>query len=135
MAGRRKKQAATAPEASIPVAPVPQETPSWKLPSKVTILGTEYRVKTSMSIKHEGAYGETIPDKKLIKISKFDDVESSKSTLLHEMLHAALHQSGQSFLFNDKQEEALVRMFEQFLYPMVDFEKLNGVKPVAKARQ
>jgi len=60
-----------------------------------------------------------------IRISKDYDLESAKSTLFHECLHAALAISGQNELLNEKREEALVRMLEHAFAHSIDFDKLS----------
>ena len=43
--------------------------------------------------------------------------EDSRRTLFHEATHAAFHMSGLSYLFEDNQEEAIVRALDNLFYP------------------
>lgn len=97
-----------------------------KFPTKVSILGTIYTVKYLSARSMGDDYGETDPDNRLIRIRKPtpSTIESTQATLFHEMLHASLHQSGLTHLLSDDNEEAIVRMLEQFVFPYIDVEKL-----------
>lgn len=103
-----------------------------KFPTKVSVLGTIYTVKYLVPRSMDGNLGSTDTDAKLIKIRKPtpDTIEIAQSTLLHEMIHAALHQSGLSQLLSEKNEEAIVRMLEDFMFPLTDTDKLmkQGVR-------
>ena len=75
----------------------------------------------------EGDYGRMIFDQRKIVINTICLVKASmlRETLRHEILHAALHVSGVSFL-ERYDEEALVRAMDHIFFPAWDLirEKL-----------
>jgi hypothetical protein len=84
------------------------------LPESVNILGKEYRVKFCKMAKDH--YGETDTDKKVIRINK--DKADQGATLTHEVIHAALYESGLTHILHEASEgleEAIVRAIEHGL--------------------
>lgn len=78
----------------------------------LNVLGAEYTVKIERMSK--STYGDCDTDKKVIRLN--NRKELSAETLLHEVLHAALHESGVGFLLHQEGlEEAVVRAIEHGL--------------------
>jgi len=81
----------------------------------VDVLGCPYRVKFCKMPK--GTYGDCDTDKKVIRINKRHKGQSG--TLVHEVIHAALYESGLAFILHsalpEGTEEALVRAVEHGL--------------------
>lgn len=98
-----------------------------KLPKKVMVLGKVFTVKR-LNIKD---YGEMIGHEGLIKVKSGLSKDMAKSTLVHEIIHAALHTSGLSQVLEglgDKEmdiEEAIVICLENALAKAVDLEKFS----------
>lgn len=86
-----------------------------KLPKIIQVLGVDFTVEEDPSMP-EDEYGETLIEKRTIRINP-KHKELYLDTFWHEVFHAAFGVSGQSFLYDEKQEEALVRMFEHALSP------------------
>lgn len=91
-----------------------------QLPKSVNIFGQRFKVEIK-SLK-DGVYGKTHTLERKIVISNEYPIESQWSTLLHEIIHAALGVSGQAELMNDEsKEEALVLCLENALHPLFQF--------------
>jgi hypothetical protein len=94
----------------------------------VDILGREYKVKVTKMPKH--TFGDCDVDKAVIRLnSRHGDLAV---TLVHEVIHAALFESGIKHLLDHHEglEEAIVRAIEHglttaALIPEVDFERLD----------
>lgn len=81
--------------------------------TKITILGREYQVKpVPMS---DSDFGECNGYEGVIRINETLDPETFRSTLVHEVCHAILHESGFTHLLRGKQEEGIVRALEHGL--------------------
>jgi len=74
----------------------------------------------------EGDYGRMIFDERRIVINTICLAKASllRETLRHEILHAALHVSGVSFL-ERYDEEALVRAMDHIFFPAWDTVKVK----------
>lgn len=93
---------------------------AWKLPKHVMICGVKILIKQVK--KSNGLYGHFDPATKAIYINLTlcDSEEEQRLTLFHEMCHAVLHLTGQSFTINNEDvEEGIVRALEHLL-PAVD---------------
>jgi len=79
----------------------------------VNILGADYTVKVGKLKK--GLFGDCDTDKKLIRVN--DEKGEPAETLIHEVIHAALHESGVVHIINHTEglEEAIVRAVEHGL--------------------
>ncbi len=94
------------------------------IPSSVNILGQTYTV--SISKLPDGLHGQCDTEKYAITISENQDEVNIKKTLLHEVVHAILHQTGWEYAIDDSKisEEGIVRALEHGLwqagYRMVD---------------
>lgn len=66
-------------------------------------------------------FGETCSDSKRVSINseKHQRPSDIENTLLHELFHAVLAESGQAEYFTEIQEEALVRALENGMHPLV----------------
>ena len=61
-------------------------------PASLVIVSQRWRVEyRSNLLREEQVYGKTIPTKRLILIDSTQDRECMADTLLHEVLHAAMH--------------------------------------------
>ena len=87
-----------------------------KLPSSVMIGGIRFAIVCQKI--DEGDYGRMIFDERKIVISTICLAKAQllRETLRHEILHAALHVSGVSFL-ERYDEEALVRAMDHIFFP------------------
>lgn len=87
-----------------------------KLPSSVMIGGIRFAIVCQKI--DEGDYGRMIFDERRIVINTICLAKASllRETLRHEILHAALHVSGISFL-ERYDEEALVRAMDHIFFP------------------
>ena len=80
--------------------------------AKINVFGVDYSIRFKKMGKH--LYGDCDTDKKIIRIN--DRKEDFASTLVHEVIHAALAESGiHHMLVADGMEEALVRAIEHGL--------------------
>jgi len=86
-----------------------------KLPSSIMIGGIRFAIVCQKI--DEGDYGRMIFDERRIVINTTCLAKASllRETLRHEILHAALHVSGVSFL-ERYDEEALVRAMENIFF-------------------
>lgn len=87
-----------------------------KLPASVMIGGIRFAIVCQKI--DEGDYGRMIFDERRIVINTVCLAKASllRETLRHEILHAALHVSGVSFL-ERYDEEALVRAMDHIFFP------------------
>lgn len=87
-----------------------------KLPSSVMIGGIRFAIVCQKI--DEGDYGRMIFDERRIVINTICLAKASllRETLRHEILHAALHVSGVSFL-ERYDEEAIVRAMDHIFHP------------------
>lgn len=87
-----------------------------KIPSSVMIGGIRFQIVCQPI--DEGDYGRMIFDQRKIVINTVCLAKASllRETLRHEILHAALHVSGVSFL-ERYDEEALVRAMDHIFFP------------------
>jgi Zn-dependent peptidase ImmA (M78 family) len=100
------------------------------LPKTINVLGTDFTIKFSWRMeKTQGlpTYAITYGDDRIIVINarKVTNLKVFKSTLIHELLHAALHIGGVTQLFTEEQEEALCSCLEGFLMTHMDFTKFD----------
>ena len=99
---------------------------SVKRPSKVSIMGIEYKIKYLPSKQIDGDQGQAIFETRTIKILETLDEANANSTLLHEIIHVILYMTGQvEHLDGDKAEESLVLALEHGLTPLVDLRVLK----------
>jgi hypothetical protein len=77
-------------------------------PSQITILGQKVQIKYVDEIE-DGSFAHYYPDLFMIVVRKHKDW---RSTLLHELFHAALAISGTAERMKLADEEALVVLFE-----------------------
>ena len=92
----------------------------YKLPESITIFGVVFKVERSYL---DGLMGQCDRDDHTIKIHQDLSEKEAKHTLVHEALHGALAITGQSDLLKDKHEEGLVRMLENYLVDIIDYDK------------
>lgn len=90
-----------------------------KLPDVIHVLGVPFTVEWNAPISEED-YGETKIFARSIRIGQScDSSEKRASTLLHELIHAALGTAGHDEILGDKTEEALVVCLEHALMPLL----------------
>ena len=82
------------------------------IPRKISILGREYKIRR----KKMADFGRYDCDAATIWLKSGLRGEHAKQTLLHEVIHCILHESGQSWLQTDEQHESLVRSLEHGLW-------------------
>ena len=83
------------------------------------VLGETYTVVTLPLPDDE--HGQCDCEKKIIKLN----CDAPPATLLHELLHAILFESGLSFVLEDRTEEAVVRAIEHGLVK-ADIAQFSG---------
>jgi len=96
----------------------------------VDVLGRSYKVKVAKLPKH--TYGDCDHDKAVIRLNKRHGDLSV--TLVHEVIHAALYESGLTHIIQqhgEGLEEAIVRAIEHGLttadlIPEVDLERIES---------
>ena len=91
-----------------------------KHPSTIEIMGTIFTVRYLQVLKDEDGTnlsGDMNGNDRLIRInlSQHSHDEILERTLLHEIIHAVLHMSGQSEILKDSTEEAIVVALENGL--------------------
>ncbi len=102
-----------------------------RLPATIDVLGVPFTIKFVWHINKEErqlkTYAWTVGDDREIVIvaRKVKSIEQFKSTLVHELLHAALHVSGVTQMFTDPQEEAIVVCLEGFINRTMQFKGVN----------
>lgn len=95
------------------------------LPKSVSILGREWEVRTEERSEEDlRCFGETEMLANVIHIytrphGDYPHAGSQQATLFHECIHAALATSGMSALIKGKVEEALIRVIEEGVFPLV----------------
>ena len=118
---------------STPTAKVKQmptkTVPKAKLPAKISIFGKEFKV--IRCLMKEDDYGEMIGHDAEIKVLSTLTPDLARKTLVHEVIHAALHTGGLSMLLEGLGgekldiEEAVVICLENALHHAIDLEKLR----------
>lgn len=90
-----------------------------KLPVSVQVLGVPFDIEWNAPLSGDD-YGETNVFARRIRVGQScDTAEKRASTLLHELIHAALGTAGHDEMLGDKAEEALVVCLEHALMPLV----------------
>ena len=84
-------------------------------PKTLTILGQRWTIQYGPL---DGEHGNTDGDKRRIVIDSSDKSAPGRHTLLHEVLHAILHESGQNETLGAL-EEGVVRAIEHGLAPLL----------------
>ena len=75
-----------------------------------------HRIKIQRSDQLDDCYGQYSHDKRTIQLAENLTEQDYLPTLRHEMLHAAFHLSGISFL-DSFQEESCVRCIDEIFFP------------------
>lgn len=88
------------------------------LPPSVTVLGHHFSV-VPMENPDDHSYGEMDGEGGVIRINTSHGPEDQRRTLFHECIHAAFYVSGWSQVFSTNREEAIVRLIENALWPLV----------------
>jgi len=88
-----------------------------------------HRIKIQRS-DLEDCYGQYSHDRKTIQLAKNLPEQEYLPTLRHEMLHAAFHLSGISFL-DSFQEESCVRCIDEIFFPAYEriLKRINNNQP------
>lgn len=106
--------------------------PKTKLPSEIIVLGKLFKV-IRCEMKEE-EYGETDGHGGTIRIKSNLTQQEAEDTLVHEIIHAALHTSGLTAILercggeNVDIEEAIVICLENALAFAVDINKFKADK-------
>jgi len=89
------------------------------LPSSIPLGGREFRLSFDLSMSEN--YGEFDGDAGKISLQKSmakpGKLKVAESTVAHELIHAALWQSGLHWRLDEGEEESLVRMLEHLFIP------------------
>jgi energy-converting hydrogenase A subunit M len=94
----------------------------YKLPSKIFVGGMQFKI----ILREIQDFGLMDFDARVICIRKSLTKKEQLDTLMHEVHHAALAVSGLSNILNDENlEEALVRMTEHMIIPIVKKEYMK----------
>ena len=102
-----------------------QKKRQYKLPSKILVGGMEFKI----ILKEIEDFGGMDFDNRIIYIRKSLTKEDQLDTLIHEVHHAALGISGLSnILDDDNTEEALVRLVEHMVMPIIKEEHKKFIK-------
>jgi Zn-dependent peptidase ImmA (M78 family) len=96
---------------------------------KLRIGSTDWTVKTVTDLQDEdgtSVHGLTLCDEREIHISSELSDSEANLTLLHEVLHAALFETGHNeMLESESAEEGMVRALSHVLCPLIHENKLN----------
>ena len=88
-------------------------------PKTINVLGVPFAIKFNHKVpaSEKGTYAVTIGEDReiIVYVRRITSAEQFKSTLIHELLHAALHVSGVTNMLVEEQEEAVVVALESFL--------------------
>jgi len=102
-----------------------QKKKQYKLPSQILVGGIEFKI----ILKDIEDFGIMDFDARVIYIRESLTREEQLDTLLHEVHHAALGISGLSNIINDDNtEEALVRLVEHMVVPIIKKEYKKFIK-------
>lgn len=82
------------------------------LPKAINVLGRDYKIRR----KRMRDYGLCDFGPGIIWLRSGLKDEDAHQTLLHEVIHAVLHESGAQFQFSDEVTESLVRAIEHGLW-------------------
>ncbi len=88
----------------------------YKIPRKLTIKGSEWKIRLKKKIKDKGILcdGLTHKTKKLIEIDATLSPKHKKLTLIHELLHALIEETCVDI--SEDNEEVIVENITRFLY-------------------
>jgi len=90
-----------------------------KLPTSIRVLGVPFTIEWDAELSGDD-YGESNVFERRIRIgASCDNAEKRATTLLHELIHAALGTAGHDELLGDSTEEAIVVCLEHALMPLV----------------
>lgn len=102
-----------------------QKKKQYKLPPNILVGGMEFKI----ILKEIEDFGGMDFDNRIIYIRKSLTKEDQLDTLIHEVHHAALGISGLSnILDDDNTEEALVRLVEHMVMPIIKEEYKKFIK-------
>lgn len=83
----------------------------------VYVFGRFWEVRIGDDALADDYHGHADTNRRIIRISDLGNTDQAE-TLLHEIIHAALHESGQSETLGQDTEEALVTMLAHALAPL-----------------
>ena len=84
-------------------------------------MGHTYTIKYQPESMMKNLCGETVFEGRIIRIRENMSEPEIESTLLHEVIHAVLSESGVTYLMSTKMDEAITRAIESGLAPLVTF--------------
>jgi len=89
-----------------------------------------HRIKIQRTDQLDDCYGQYSHDKRTIQLAENLTEQDYLPTLRHEMLHAAFHLSGISFL-DSFQEESCVRCIDEIFFPAYEriLKRINHNQP------
>lgn len=85
------------------------------LPKEVVVLGQAFKIRLMPAVDDDGSCDGP---RRLIQVSEEQDQEAADSTLLHEIIHAALFVSGHAETLGNEREEGLVLVLEHALHAL-----------------
>lgn len=98
-----------------------------KIPTSITILGKKIKIRKPKKLVDQSGqelFGLFDHDKMTIYVSQSKGHDMN-STFFHECIHAVLFISGHNETLEHEQEEAIVRVLEHALYPILGDLKWN----------
>lgn len=100
-----------------------------RLPPTIDVMGVPFTVKFSwnMGKADRKTYAWTVVEDREITVAarKIKSMEHFRSTLIHELLHAALGTSGVTYGITDAQEEQVIVCLEAFIAHQMDFKRFD----------
>lgn len=82
---------------------------------KINVLGRDYRIAYE-DLSAEQLWGEHDQDAVLIRVDKNLTDEQTRSTIVHEVVHAILFEAGLNKMLTRKLEESICRAVEHGLF-------------------
>lgn len=100
-----------------------------RLPPTIDVMGVPFTVKFSwnMGKADKKTYAWTVAEDREITIAarKVKSLEHFKSTLVHELMHAALGTSGVTYGLTEEQEEQVIVCLEAFINRAMRFKEID----------
>lgn len=93
-----------------------------KIPSKIRIIGFEWKVKEDKDVAYEGAiHGATHTMSQTIFLEPANTVQKQEQTFLHEIMHAIWWQTGLGKRYSEKREleEEVISALSNGLYQVL----------------
>ena len=100
-------------------------------PKTIKVLGVDFNIRFNHKVpkadRADRTYAFTIGDDREITIyvRRITSMDQFKSTLIHELLHAAIHVSGVTNSLNEEQEESVVMCLEVLVNGLMRFKDFS----------